>query len=152
MTFNTEYTQGSITRTPEGPDMEQRPYGLRVVVDLPMDEAESRTRAALAEEGFGILTEIDVKATLKQKLDVDRPAYKILGACNPPLANRALNAEEEVGLLLPCNVVVYEGETGTVVEALDPGIMSSITDAPEMASVATEAREKLARAISSLEA
>ncbi len=132
--------------------MEQRPYGLRVVVDLTVEEAESRTRAALAEEGFGILTEIDVKATLKQKLDVDRPAYKILGACNPPLANRALNAEEEVGLLLPCNVVVYEGETGTVVEALDPGIMSSITDAPEMAAVAAEAREKLARAISSLEA
>jgi uncharacterized protein (DUF302 family) len=132
--------------------MEQRPYGLRVVLEAGLEETEARTRSALAAEGFGILTEIDVKATLKQKIDVDRPGYKILGACNPSLANRALNADEEIGLLLPCNVVVYEHESGTVVEALDPGIMSSITDAPQMVEIAAEAREKLARAMESLEA
>jgi uncharacterized protein (DUF302 family) len=103
------------------------------------------------KEGFGILTEIDVKATLKAKINVDRAPYKILGACNPMLANRALNAEEEIGLLLPCNVVVYESTDGTVVEALDPGIMSSVTDAAEMEVIATEAREKLARVMVSLE-
>ena len=132
--------------------MEQRPYGLRVLLDVGLSEAENRARSALAAEGFGVLTEIDVQATLKMKIDVDRPAYKILGACNPALANRALNAEEEIGLLLPCNVVVYEAESGTIVEALDPGIMSSVTDSPEMAEVAAEAREKLARAMESLEA
>jgi uncharacterized protein (DUF302 family) len=131
--------------------MEQRPYGLRVLMDCDLEEAESRARSALAEEGFGILTEIDVMATLKAKIDVDRAPYKILGACNPVLANRALNAEEEIGLLLPCNVVVYEGADGIVVEALDPGIMSSVTDAPEMEVIAIEAREKLARAMTSLE-
>ena len=132
--------------------MEQRPYGLRVILEVGVEEAEIRARAALAEEGFGVLTEIDVQATLKEKIGVDRPAYKILGACNPALANRALDTEEEIGLLLPCNVVVYEGESCTIVEALDPGIMSSVTDAPEMAAVAAEAREKLARAMESLEA
>ena len=132
--------------------MEQRPYGLRVLLDVGLSEAENRARSALAAEGFGVLTEIDVQATLKMKIDVDRPAYKILGACNPALANRALNAEEEIGLLLPCNVVVYEAESGTIVEALDPGIMSSVTDSPEIAEVAREAREKLARAMTSLEA
>jgi len=131
--------------------MEQRPYGLRVVLEIGLSEAEDRARSALAAEGFGVLTEIDVQATLKMKIDVDRPAYKILGACNPALANRALNAEEEIGLLLPCNVVVYEAEAGTIVEALDPGIMSSVTDSPEMAEIAAEAREKLARAMTSLE-
>jgi len=132
--------------------MEQRPYGLRVLLDVGLSEAEDRARSALAAEGFGVLTEIDVQATLKMKIDVDRPAYKILGACNPALANRALNAEEEIGLLLPCNVVVYEAEAGTIVEALDPGIMSSVTDSPEMAEIAAEAREKLARAMTNLEA
>ena len=132
--------------------MEQRPYGLRVLLDVGLSEAEDRARSALAAEGFGVLTEIDVQATLKMKIDVDRPAYKILGACNPALANRALNAEEEIGLLLPCNVVVYEAESGTIVEALDPGIMSSVTDSPEMAEIAAEAREKLARAMTNLEA
>jgi uncharacterized protein (DUF302 family) len=132
--------------------MEQRPYGLRVLLDVGLSEAEDRARSALAAEGFGVLAEIDVQATLKMKIDVDRPAYKILGACNPALANRALNAEAEIGLLLPCNVVVYEAESGTIVEALDPGIMSSVTDSPEMAEVAREAREKLVRAMESLEA
>lgn len=131
--------------------MEERPYGLRVVVDDDPATAEMRIREALAAEGFGILSEIDVAATLKAKIDVDRAPYKILGACNPPLANRALIAEPEIGLLLPCNVVVYEDPAGTVVEAMDPGIMVRLTDAPALAEVAAEARERLARAVASLE-
>ncbi len=132
--------------------MEQRPYGMKVVLADDMETAEARTREALAAEGFGILTEIDVAATLKKKIDVDRPPYKILGACNPPLANRALNSEIEVGLLLPCNVVVYEAEEGTVVEAMDPGIMSQLSEAVGLVEVASEARERLERALASLEA
>jgi uncharacterized protein (DUF302 family) len=131
--------------------MEQRPYGLKVTLPIGLEEAEERARRALAAEGFGILTEIDVAATLKEKLDVDRGPYKILGACNPPLANRALNAEAEIGLLLPCNVVVYEDEGGCVVAAMDPGIMSTMTEAAELESVAAEARERIERAIASLE-
>lgn len=131
--------------------MEQRPYGMKVVLDDDMATAEARTREALAAEGFGILTEIDVAATLKAKIDVDRPPYKILGACNPPLANKALNGEIEVGLLLPCNVVVYEAEEGTVVEAMDPGIMSKVSDSGALAEVAVEARERLERALATLE-
>lgn len=130
--------------------MEQRPYGLRVILTDDMDRAEERAREALAAEGFGILTEIDVAATLKQKIDVDRDPYKILGACNPPLAHRALEAEPEIGLLLPCNVVVYAVDEGTVVEAVDPGIMVGMTDAPGVAEVAAEAREGLVRVIASL--
>ncbi len=132
--------------------MEQRPYGMKVVLADDMETAEARTREALATEGFGILTEIDVAATLKKKIDVDRPPYKILGACNPPLANKALNSEIEVGLLLPCNVVVYEAEEGTVVEAMDPGIMSKLAETPVLLEVASEARERLERALASLEA
>ena len=132
--------------------MEQRPYGMKVVLADDMETAEARAREALAAEGFGILTEIDVAATLKKKIDVDRPPYKILGACNPPLANRALNSEIEVGLLLPCNVVVYEAEEGTVVEAMDPGIMSQLSEAAGLVEVASEARERLERALASLEA
>lgn len=141
--------EGSVAEEPRS-NMEQRPYGLRVILADDMDRAEERTRAALAAEGFGILTEIDVAATLKQKIDVDRDPYKILGACNPPLANRALNAEPEIGLLLPCNVIVYVTQEGTVVEAIDPAIMAGMTDAPGMAEVAAEAREGLVRAITSL--
>ena len=130
--------------------MEQRPYGLRIVVSDDMETAEARVREALAAEGFGILTEIDVAATLKAKIDVDRAPYKILGACNPPLANRALNAEEEIGLLLPCNVVVFESEDGTVVEAMDPGIMVRMTSAEGVAEIASEARDRLVRALEAL--
>jgi uncharacterized protein (DUF302 family) len=131
--------------------MEQRPYGIKVVLADDMDTAEAKTREAPAAEGFGILTEIDVAATLKAKIDVDRAPYKILGACNPPLANKALNGEIEAGLLLPCNVVVYAADEGTVVEAMDPGIMSKVSDSGALEEVASEARERLERALATLE-
>jgi len=120
------------------------------VTDLEPDEAESRLRAALAEEGFGILTEIDVSATLKQKLDVDWVPYRILGACNPTLAYQALGREESIGLLLPCNVVVYRRGPGTAVEILDPSLMVELTGNPELEAVAAEARSRLERALSTL--
>jgi uncharacterized protein (DUF302 family) len=106
----------------------------------------------LGEQGFGVLTEIDIKATLKKKLDVDVPAQVILGACRPPLAHAALQAEPSVGLLLPCNVVVRETETGTVVEAVDPQTMVSMTDTGDLQQIADEAKERLEKALASLSA
>ncbi len=100
-------------------------YGLKTRTKMEVADAETKVRELLAEEGFGILTEIDVAATLKAKLDLDRGPYKILGACNPALASRALDAEIDVGLLLPCNVVVYAEGDETVVAALDPATMVS---------------------------
>jgi uncharacterized protein (DUF302 family) len=125
-------------------------YGIETRLDVPYDQAVERVTAALKEEGFGVLTEIDVKATLKKKLDEDFRRYVILGACNPPLAHRALTAELDIGLLLPCNVIVYEDDGGSVVSALDPGIMVQVTADPELAPIAHEARERLERAIGSL--
>ena len=127
--------------------IETHRYGMSKVVDSTPEEAEASVRAALADEGFGVLTEIDVAATLKTKLDIDRAPYKILGACNPVLANRALGAEEEIGLLLPCNVVVYESDRGTVVSVLEPELMSSFVAKPEMVDIAAEAKERLTRAL-----
>lgn len=132
--------------------MEKTRYGIIVETNLSVEEAEERIRTSLADEGFGILTEIDVAATLKKKLDVDRPFYKILGACNPGLANQALGAEEAIGLLLPCNVAVYESEDGgTVVAALDPGTMSELTENRGLDPVSSEARARIKRAISAVE-
>ena len=130
--------------------MEQRRYGLAVTVDLTVEEAESKVREALAGQGFGILTEIDVAATMKTKLGVEHAPYKILGACNPSLAHRALEAEPEIGVLLPCNVVVFEAEHGTTIEAMDPMVMSTMTNNPDLEAVAREARDKIGQAISSL--
>jgi len=124
--------------------------GIERRLDLPYEQAVERTREALAAEGFGILTEIDVQKTLKEKINADFRRYVILGSCNPPLAHRALSAEPDVGLLLPCNVIVYEEGEGSVAAAINPDIMVRIFDSAEMRAVATEAGAKLRRAIESI--
>jgi uncharacterized protein (DUF302 family) len=127
-------------------------YGFGGTVPLPFDEAVRRTREELANEGFGVLTEIDVAATLKNKLDVDFAPYVILGACNPPLAHRALAAEREIGLLLPCNVIVYAGEEeGTsVISAMDPEAALSLAGNPAVAPLAAEVGARLRRVLGAL--
>ena len=124
-------------------------YGLSVTVQLPYERAVEVTREELAKEGFGVLTEIDVKATLKKKIDVDFRPYVILGACNPPLAHQALSAEQEIGLLLPCNVVVYaaDEEGKTVVAAIDPVKQLEISGNPGVGPIAEQVRTKLARVV-----
>ncbi|HET9984546.1 MAG TPA: DUF302 domain-containing protein [Longimicrobiales bacterium] len=129
------------------------PYGFGIRLPLPYDEAVARTKAELAREGFGVLAEIDVSATLEAKLGVDFPPYVILGACNPPLAHRALTAERELGLLLPCNVVVRAGDAeGTsVVSAMDPEAALALTENPQVAEVAREVKARLTRVLARLE-
>jgi uncharacterized protein (DUF302 family) len=120
--------------------------GISVHLNIEYEKALSQTIDALKTEGFGVLTEIDVQNTLKKKLGVDHPPYKILGACNPPLAHRALTAAPEVGLLLPCNVTVRMLEDGTVeVAIIDPLIMMSVIENPALKPVADEARARLER-------
>lgn len=126
-------------------------YGIETRTSLSYDDAIEKITEALSEEGFGILTEIDVKATLKKKLDADFRKYVILGACNPEFAHQALQAEIEIGMLMPCNVVVYEDDDGqTVVAAMDPGVMSQVSDNPELPKIARQARERVERAVRSL--
>jgi uncharacterized protein (DUF302 family) len=121
---------------------------MRVETPLPYAVAVARVREALAEQGFGVLTEIDVRATMRDKLGVDVPAQVILGACRPQLAHRALEAAPSIAALLPCNVTVRESaDGGTVVEAVDPDAMSQMEDRPEIADVATEARARLRAAL-----
>jgi uncharacterized protein (DUF302 family) len=127
-------------------------YALSTTLSTPFDQAVEAVREALGEQGFGVLTEIDIKATLKKKLDVDIPAQVILGACRPPLAHAALQAEPSVGLLLPCNVVVRETEEGTLVEAVDPQTMVALTENRDLQAVADEAKERLEKALTSLAA
>jgi uncharacterized protein (DUF302 family) len=124
--------------------------GLRVRLEVPYEEAVERVTGALKQEGFGVLTEIDVKATLKKKLDADFRKYAILGACNPPLAHRALNTELEIGLLLPCNVIVYEENEGSMVSIVDPLSMLGVVQSPELKPVAEEARARLERVAEAL--
>jgi len=127
-------------------------YGMGVEVALAYDDAVARVTDALKAEGFGVLTTIDVQGTLKQKLDLEFRKYVILGACNPHLASRALAAELEIGLLLPCNVVVYELEPGrSAVSAMAPLPAMGIVGNPTLKDVATEADARLRRALSSLE-
>lgn len=126
-------------------------FGTTLPIDYPL--AVEKTREALASQGFGVLTEIDVAATLKKKLDVDFRPYVILGACNPPLAHRALTAERDIGLLLPCNVIVYQGDTpGTsIVAALDPVEALSLTGRTDIAELAHDVRQRLHAAFEQLE-
>jgi len=119
-------------------------YGISKKVGLEYDEAVARVRESLATEGFGVLTEIDVKTTLKKKLDKDFKRYIILGACNPPYAYKALTSENDIGLLLPCNVIVYENEGGgSTVCVIDPVIAMNMVDNPALGQVATEIKQKL---------
>lgn len=121
-------------------------YGFSVDVPLPVDDAEARVRDLLKDEGFGILTEIDVRDTLHEKLGVEFRPYRILGACNPALSHRALQAEPAIGLLLPCNVVVEAAETGgSLVSFLDPRVALSLVANVELEAVAAEAAERLQR-------
>ncbi len=120
---------------------------IETIVSLPMTEAEAAVRAALAEQGFGVLTEIDVAATLKAKLGVDRPPLKILGACNPNLAHRALQLDPTVSLLLPCNVVLEPADGGTRVAAVDP---HELMNDPRFAELADDAASRLRTAILNL--
>ena len=126
-------------------------YGISTTLDMTVTEALDAVREALADQGFGILTQIDMAATLHAKLGVDIPAQVILGACNPPSAYRALGVEESIGLLLPCNVVVRAGGDGrTVVEALDPQMMVEVTGNEALRPVAEEVGSRLRSALDSL--
>lgn len=126
-------------------------YSFGKAVALDFDEAVAQVTAALQKEGFGVLTDIDVSATMKKKLNVDFPRYRILGACNPPLAHRALSAEPEIGALLPCNVVVRQTPAGEVrVEMMDPRAVLQLVDRPEIHALAAEVRGRLERALAQL--
>jgi uncharacterized protein (DUF302 family) len=122
-------------------------YTLTATTELPFTEAVTRARAKLAREGFGVLCEIDVQATLEKKLGVEREPYLILGACNPPLAHRALEAEPELGVLLPCNLVVYQEQGRTRIAAVDAERRLSIVDNDELAATAGEVRRRLAAVV-----
>ena len=129
----------------------QNKYGFGKAVDLSFDAALARVTEELQKEGFGILTEIDVAATLKKKLNQDLPPYRILGACNPPLAYRALSAEPTIGLLLPCIVVVRQDDQGGVhVDFMDPIGVMNLVDRPEVESLAKEVRQRLDRVLANL--
>jgi uncharacterized protein (DUF302 family) len=125
-------------------------YGISVRLEGDFAGAVERARAALADQGFGVLTEIDVAATMKAKLGAEMPPHLILGACNPPLAHQALTLEPSIGLLLPCNVVVRQVEDGVLVEAMDPGVMVQATGNQELKTVAEQARARLQAALDTL--
>jgi uncharacterized protein (DUF302 family) len=125
-------------------------YGTSVTLDLPFTDAVRRVRAALAEQGFGVLTEIDVTATLRVGLGEQMEDYLILGACYPPAAHQALAIDRSIGLLLPCNVVVRATAGGTLVETLDPQVMVTLTRRPELKPVADEVGRRLAGALTAL--
>ncbi len=132
--------------------MHMTTFGIKKTLRATYDEALARVPEALNSEGFGVLTEIDVQATLKQKLGVDFRRYKILGACNPPFAHEALQAELEIGLMLPCNVVVYEGDDRrTVVMAIDPTKTVAATGNAKLAELAGKVKDRLTRALERLE-
>ncbi|BBY96440.1 ABC transporter (plasmid) [Mycobacterium gallinarum] len=128
-------------------------YALSTTLHTSFEDAVERTRKALSDQGFGVLTEIDMKATLKAKLGEDMENYLILGACNPPLAHRAVNADRQIGLLLPCNVAVrtdVDSDNTVIIDAMDPQVMVQLSDQPGLRAVADEAATKLQAAIKSL--
>ena len=125
-------------------------YGYKKLVSFPYQEAGNRTREELQKEGFGVLTEIDVKATLTKKLDVDYDNYIILGTCNPPFAYQALTTEQDIGLLLPCNVIVYDSGGQTYVSAIVPTVAMNMVENEKLRDVATEVEAKLKKVIDSI--
>lgn len=125
-------------------------YGITVHTSAPFAEVVARVREALKAQGFGVLTEIDVRATLRDRLGEEMEDYLILGACNPPLAHRALAADRKIGLLLPCNVVVRTAGSQTIVEALDPQVMVEVTGEPSLEPIAAEAAGRIRAALDSL--
>ncbi|MBK5951920.1 DUF302 domain-containing protein [Rhodobium orientis] len=126
-------------------------YHISRTVTGSFDDVVAKTREELSKEGFGVLTEIDVKATLKKKLDADFRPYLILGACNPPLAHRALTAEDKLGVLLPCNVVVQDkGEEGIEISAMDPAAAMSMIDSAEVGEVARIVRDKMEKVVNAV--
>ncbi|MDH4150958.1 MAG: DUF302 domain-containing protein [Betaproteobacteria bacterium] len=128
-------------------------YGFSITLNTPFEKTVSDVTEALKKEGFGVLTDIDVKATLKAKINVDRKPYRILGACNPPLAHRAIGADPDIGLLLPCNVVVREEEDGKVwVGFMDPDAVLKLVDHPDVHALAKEVKASLERVRDSLKA
>jgi uncharacterized protein (DUF302 family) len=129
--------------------MSQYTFGLTVAGDL--EEVRERVIAALENEGFGVLTEIDVSATMKAKLDEDVPPYRILGACNPPLAHQAISADPKIGALLPCNVVVRQVDDGVAVDFMDPYAVLTLVDLPGIEELATEVRGRLDKVKAALE-
>ena len=134
----------------EIPQVEERSLGLRRTVHFDFIETLTRVQEALREQGFGVLTTIDVSGTLKAKLGEEMAPYTILGTCHPQLAYRALEVSPEVGLLLPCNVVVRETSAGVIVEAVDPNVMLAIIGEPALKEIAVEAREYLVKALNRL--
>lgn len=125
-------------------------YDLTITLDLPYADAVPAVRAALKDQGFGVLTEIDVRATMRAKLDAEVEPYVILGACNPPLAHRALEVDRTIGLLLPCNVVVRAVGDRSLVQALDPELMAAVPEREELRPIADEARQRIQAALDSL--
>ncbi len=122
----------------------------RLIGEASFDEVEARTRTALADKGFGVLTEIDVKATMKKKLDVNMPDYRILGACNPNMAHQAIGMEPRVGAMLPCNVILREVDGGVEVSAIDPVASMQAIDNPELHTVAGQVRDLLKKAVEAI--
>ena len=125
-------------------------YAFGKTVAMPQEQAIQAVTQALAQEGFGVLTEIDVAATLKKKLGIERAPYKILGACNPQFAARAIEAEPQIGALLPCNVVVREDGGKTIVEFMDPDAVLKLVERPEVGKIAAEVRARLQRVMAAL--
>jgi len=125
-------------------------YGFSKTIDMSYEQAIEKVTAELKKEGFGVLTFIDVKETLKQKINADFKKYAILGACNPPIAHRALQEEEDLGLLLPCNVIVYEKDDKTRVAIFDPMVMTWIIENDNMKPIATEVQERLQRVLNAI--